>query len=99
MKWYRDVGGWLLLQSDVRDVAEDMRAKFETFGAHLFHLREAVKATNNLEWRAVSLGAEAMREMERWVRRVVTEVRHLFADRGGPIVLCTRLWFDPVIFC
>jgi hypothetical protein len=31
-----------------------------------------------------------MREMEQWVRHVVAEVRHLFADRGGPIVLCRR---------
>ena len=28
-----------------------------------------------------------MREMERWVRRVVAEVRPLLADRGGPIIL------------
>ena len=31
-------GGRVFLQSDVREVSEDMRAKFETFGAHLFHL-------------------------------------------------------------
>lgn len=28
-----------------------------------------------------------MGEMERWVRRVVAEVRTLFADRGGPIIM------------
>jgi len=35
-------GARVFLQSDVRDVAEDMRAKFETFGAHLFHLDESL---------------------------------------------------------
>ena len=31
-------GARVFLQSDVREVAEDMRDKFERFGAHLFHL-------------------------------------------------------------
>ena len=35
-------GARVFLQSDVRDVAEDMRAKFETFGAHLFRLDESL---------------------------------------------------------
>ena len=35
-------GARVFLQSDVRDVAEDMRAEFETFGAHLFRLDESL---------------------------------------------------------
>ena len=35
-------GARVFLQSDVRDVAEDMRAKFETFGSHLFRLDESL---------------------------------------------------------
>ena len=35
-------GARVFLQSDVREVSEDMRAKFETFGAHLFRLDDAL---------------------------------------------------------
>ena len=34
--------------------------------AHLFYVRKAVKAKNSLDWAAVILGADALRELEWW---------------------------------
>lgn len=78
-------GARVFLQSDVREVSEDMREKFERFGAHLFHLDaelhdvSGVDAAKLAENAAASVEAAAVAFEEDERARVSREA----AERDG----------------